>query len=46
MTFQERDLDAYTGIVEHCLYLDMATGLLVAGDGATHNPTRTLPHGA
>jgi len=36
-----RELDARTGIVEHGLFLDMVTDLLVAGDDAVQHSTRT-----
>jgi ribose 5-phosphate isomerase A len=35
-----RELDARTGIVEHGLFLGMATDLLVAGDGGIEHRTR------
>ena len=36
-----RELDARTGIVEHGLFLDMVTDLLVAGDDAVQHFSRT-----
>ena len=36
-----RELDARTGIVEHGLFLDMVTDLLVAGDDAVQHSSRT-----
>jgi ribose 5-phosphate isomerase A len=38
-----RALDARTGIVEHGLFLGMATDLLVAGDDAIQHTTRARP---
>ena len=41
-----RELDARTGIVQHGLFLDMTTDLLVAGDDAIQHSTRARHRGA